>query len=253
VIAVPDALADADSVPQTAPLHPVPDSVQVTPLFCESFCTVAVKACVPPVTTLAVVRDRATLIAGGLAVTVIVAAPDLVPSLADVAVSVIAAGEGTLAGAVYVIAVPNALDVADSVPHAAPLQAVPDSAQVTPLFCESFCTVAVNVCGWPTCSDTVVGDTLTEIAGVTSKLGLLVLLAQPPSSSTARTETRHKGVEIRSTNARLKAAISRLASFLEYHLRPRGRGALSDSRPSHEHLAGGPGYADNQQGNLAKI
>ena len=53
-------------------------------------------------------------------------------------------------------------------PHAAPLQPVPDTAQFTPLFAESFVTVAVS--GWvcPTCTVIVPGATLTamEAAGV---------------------------------------------------------------------------------------
>jgi hypothetical protein len=42
VIAVPEALEVADKLPQAAPLQPAPLSVQLTPLFCASFCTVAV-------------------------------------------------------------------------------------------------------------------------------------------------------------------------------------------------------------------
>jgi hypothetical protein len=33
---------------------------------------------------------------------------------------------------------PDALEVEESVPHAAPLQPAPESVQVTPLFCASF-------------------------------------------------------------------------------------------------------------------
>jgi hypothetical protein len=115
-------------------------------LFWESFCTVAVKACIPPSATLAVVGDSVTAIAAAFDVIVIVAAADLVLSLTEVAVSVTVAGAGMLAGAVYVMAAPDALDIADTVPQALPLQPVLESAQLTPLFCESFCTVAVNVC-----------------------------------------------------------------------------------------------------------
>jgi hypothetical protein len=43
VIGVPDELAVWESVPQAAPWQPVPESVQVTPLFLGSFWTVAVK------------------------------------------------------------------------------------------------------------------------------------------------------------------------------------------------------------------
>jgi hypothetical protein len=63
-----------------------------------------------------------------------------------------------------VIAAPDALLLADSVPQAAALQPVPDSAQVTPLFALSLATVAVNACVSPVCTDAVGGDTATEIA-----------------------------------------------------------------------------------------
>ena len=89
------------------------------------------------------------MIAGG-GVTVIVAEADFVPSATEVAASVIAAGDGTPTGAVYVIATPEALDATESAPQVMPLQPAPDKAQVTPLFCESFVTVAVNVCVWLT-------------------------------------------------------------------------------------------------------
>ena len=75
---------------------------------------------------------------------VITAAAVFVPSATDVAVSVTLAGLGTDAGAVYVIATPDALLVAESVPQVAPLQPAPESAQVTPLFALSLATEAVN-------------------------------------------------------------------------------------------------------------
>src|SRR3989442_13774733 len=61
------------------------------------------------------------------------------------------------------MATPEALEVAESVPQAAPLQPVPESAQLTPLFCESFCTVAVNGCVALAATEAVGGATLTEI------------------------------------------------------------------------------------------
>ena len=45
---------------------------------------------------------------------------------------------GTLAGAVYVIGVPDALVAAESVPQVAAVQPAPVNVQVTPLLCESF-------------------------------------------------------------------------------------------------------------------
>ena len=89
-----------ESIPQVALLQPEPESVQVTPLFCASFCSVAVKPCVPiPACTLGVVGLTLTMIARG-AVMVMVAEELLVLSVTEVAVSVTVAGEGTVAGAV---------------------------------------------------------------------------------------------------------------------------------------------------------
>ena len=87
----------------------------------------------------------ATVTATG-AVTVMVATLNFVVSAAEVAVRVTPVGLGWLEGAVYVMGVPDALEVAESEPQAAPVQPAPDRAQVTPLFCESFCTVAVKFC-----------------------------------------------------------------------------------------------------------
>jgi len=74
-----------------------------------------------------------------------IAVCDFVVSETEVAVSVTVAGLGTLPGAVYVIATPEALAAADKVPHVAPLHPAPDKVQVTPRFCRSFVTVATNV------------------------------------------------------------------------------------------------------------
>ena len=90
----------AESVPQVTPEQPAPESAQLTPLFCESFVTVAVKACVPiPACTFCVVGATLTMMTG-VVVTVIVAAVLLAPSATAVAVNVTVAGEGTPAGAV---------------------------------------------------------------------------------------------------------------------------------------------------------
>jgi hypothetical protein len=164
---VPEALEVADKVPQVALLQPEPVSFHVTPLFCESFCTVAVMLPVFPVCTELKLLDNATLTSawdGAVLVIVIFVDADLVVSATDVAVNVRIAGEGLALGAVYVIAVPEALDVADNVPHAVPVQPEPVSFQVTPLFCESFCTVAVTLAVLPTCTDPAVLDSVTTIA-----------------------------------------------------------------------------------------
>lgn len=99
-MAAPELLEFAESVPQATPLQPEPDRVQVTPLFCGSFCTVAVKACDCPVCTDALVGETLTPTGSGGAVTVMVAVAVLVESATDVAVSVTVAGLGTPVGAV---------------------------------------------------------------------------------------------------------------------------------------------------------
>lgn len=96
----------------------------------------------------------------------IVVAAVFVTSATEVAVTVTVAGLGTVLGAVYVTGAPLALLDGNTLPHAAPVQPAPDTAQVTPLFAESFVTVAVN--GWvcPTCTVIVPGATVTAIAPV---------------------------------------------------------------------------------------
>ena len=101
-MAVPEALVVADKVPQAFPLQPVPLNDHVTPLFCESLDTLAVKVCVLPVCTEAVEGETLTVIDGGGAapVTVRVAVAVFPASATDLAVMVTVAGEGTLDGAV---------------------------------------------------------------------------------------------------------------------------------------------------------
>ena len=100
MIAAPEALELLESAPQDAPLQPVPESVHVTPLFCGSFCTVALKVCVCPTVTDAPVGATLTVTGGGGAVMVIVALALFVGSVTDVANSVTVAGLGTVVGAV---------------------------------------------------------------------------------------------------------------------------------------------------------
>jgi hypothetical protein len=125
--------------------------------------TVAVKAWVPFTATLAVASDSVTATLA-VAVTVIVVLANFVASATEVAVSVTVAGLGTAAGAVYVTDVADALDAGVTVPHVAPLQPAPDNVQVTPLLPESFVTVAMKLCGVPTCTAAVGSDMATEIA-----------------------------------------------------------------------------------------
>jgi len=175
-MAVPEADDNADSVPQATPLHPAPDNTQVTPLLCASLVTVAVKFCGWLVCTLATVG--ATLTATG-GVTVIVAAELLVLSATEVAVSVTVAGLGTVEGALYVTEV---VVTPESVPQAVPLHPAPDSPQVTPLLCVSFCSEAVKPCvPIPACTLGALGLTVTLIAWsvvmVTVAAEILVLSA----------------------------------------------------------------------------
>ena len=72
---------------------------------------------------------------------------DLVVSATEVACTLTVAGFGGVAGAVYVTDVAPALV---SVPHVLAEHPAPLSDQVTPRFCESFCTVAVKVMAWET-------------------------------------------------------------------------------------------------------
>jgi hypothetical protein len=157
---VADVIVTFVSVPHVAPEQPVPESDHVTPLFCESFCNVAVKAAVVETCTDVEVGLTPTEIGNGAAVTVIVADADFVPSATEVAFIVTVAGDGTAAGAMYVAEV---VVTFASVPHVAPEQPVPESDQVTPLFCKSFCNVAVKAAAVDTCTDVERGLTPTEI------------------------------------------------------------------------------------------
>jgi hypothetical protein len=88
------------SVPHVAPEQPVPESDQVTPLFCESFCTEALKLAVVETCTESDPGLTKTEIGSGAAVTVIVADADFVPSATEVAFIVTVAGAGTDVGPV---------------------------------------------------------------------------------------------------------------------------------------------------------
>ncbi len=99
-MSAPDALVAGAMFPHAAPLHPRPDSVQLTPLFAESLATVAVKSCVLVTGTVAVVAESVTAIGGAGATIVIVAAADLLVSATEVTVSVTVAALGAVGGAV---------------------------------------------------------------------------------------------------------------------------------------------------------
>jgi hypothetical protein len=61
------------------------------------------------------------------------------------------------------MAIPEGLEVAESVPHALGLQL--DNDQDTPLFWGSFATVAVKLSVCPGCSVAEAGVTVTDVAG----------------------------------------------------------------------------------------
>lgn len=82
---------------------------------------------------------------GGAAVTVMIAAADLVESATEVA-AMLTGPEGACAGAVYVTAAPERVEVAEREPQFAALQLEPERDQVTPLFCVSLSTEAVKAC-----------------------------------------------------------------------------------------------------------
>ncbi len=87
------------TVPQAAPVQPVPDNDQLTPWLPASLVTVAAKVAEAPTGRLAVVLESVTVIAGA-GVTVIAEAAVLVASVREVAVSVTLAGLGRAVGAV---------------------------------------------------------------------------------------------------------------------------------------------------------
>ena len=135
-MAVPDALEVVESVPQDAPEQPAPVNVQVTPLFCVSFCSVAVMLCVCPVCTEALAGATATVIADALAVMVTCAAAVLIDCACEMAVTVTVAGDGTAAGAVNIPA-------SSMRPCVASPPVTLFTCQVTAVF-EVFATEAVN-------------------------------------------------------------------------------------------------------------
>ena len=96
---MPDPLAFVDSPPHPVSWHAEPKSAQVTPLFCGSFCTVAMNCCVVLMGTLGAGGETVTT-RTGVVLTVMFASSDLLMSATDVAVSVTAIGDGAEVGAV---------------------------------------------------------------------------------------------------------------------------------------------------------
>ncbi len=81
------------------------------------------------------------------------------------------------------MAAPDALDVLETVPHAAPLQPAPESVQFTPLFCGSFCSKAVKFCDPVAGTVAVVGEMLT-LSGAGSAVILIAAEADLVLSDT---------------------------------------------------------------------
>jgi hypothetical protein len=100
VIATPDALVDAEIVPQVAPLQPVPENVHFTPRFCVSLLTVAAKGVCRAACTLAGVGATLTEITGAAVMVICVEA--VFAGFASAAARMVTTPDvGTLNGAVY--------------------------------------------------------------------------------------------------------------------------------------------------------
>ena len=99
-----------------------------------------------------------------MVVTVIVAVPTVVPSAAEVAVSVTEFGLGALDGATYVTIPPDVLLKGETVPHAEPVHPVPETVQFTVVL-EVLLTVAANCALVPAGTVAVPGETTTVMAG----------------------------------------------------------------------------------------
>ena len=153
------------SVPQVAPLQPVPESDQVTPRLPGSLLTVAVKPWLWLCCTLAVDGETLT---DTPASTVTLADAERVASATEVAVTVTPEA-GTAAGAVY-------SPVLLTVPTAVLPPATPFTLHLTPRFCESFCTVAVNCWVIEKPKLVEVGATDTLIGAVTVMVAALLFV-----------------------------------------------------------------------------
>ena len=118
-----------------------------------------------------------------------------------------------------------------SVPQAAAAQPVPDNDQVTPLFCVSFCTCAVNGAVNATCTEVEGGVIPTEIgAGV----AVIVIVAEPDLELSA---TRAFSVTVADLARSLAQCTSpKVVTFVSV---PRGRRACgSRQRPAHALILG---------------
>src|SRR6266403_3327646 len=87
---------------------------------------------------------------------------DFAASATDVAVRIMEAGADICDGAVYVMAVPEALEVVERLPHATGSQLERD--QETPLLCGSLATLATKLCACAKCIVAEAGETATDVA-----------------------------------------------------------------------------------------
>ena len=115
---------------------------QVTPASALSLATVAVKAVLVVAAREAGGLLRVTVIGALGAEMVMVAEADFVESVTEVAVTATVAGLGAEAGAVYLVAVPLAVEAAEKLPHCE-LPQVTD--HLTPAFALSLLTTAVRL------------------------------------------------------------------------------------------------------------
>jgi hypothetical protein len=142
VVAVPLAVVAAEKLPHVAGAVVVQVTVHFTPAFALSLATFAVMLVVEDVLSDdGGAAANVTTMPG--AVIVIVAEADFVGSVTDVAVTVTVAGFGITLGAVYVVAVPLAVEVAEKLPHVAGAVVVQATVHFTPAFALSLATFAV--------------------------------------------------------------------------------------------------------------
>jgi hypothetical protein len=152
---------------------------QVTPAFALSLATVAIKEALLLAAIEAGGLVRVTVIGAAGVVMLMLAETDLVESVTDVAVTVTVVAA---AGALYVVAVPLAVELAEKLPHCAVLQA---TVHLTPALALSLVTMAVRlVVALVTAEDGGCVLKVTEIAG---GLGLEPEPALQPVISTKST------------------------------------------------------------------
>ena len=160
MVAVPLGVVVGLKLPHCA-LPQVTD--QVTPALALSFATVAVKAAAAEAA-----REAGGLLSvtvmGALGVEIVMAAEaDCVESAMEVAVTVTVAGLGAVAGAVYLVATPLAVEAAERLPHCELPQL---TAHLTPAFALSLLTTAVRLMVEPaSVDDGGCGLKATERAG----------------------------------------------------------------------------------------